>query len=135
MKLKIKKARNKFLTNNENFDAINFYWQKIMQNNYPSIIKLAQALLLLSNSSAAIERALSQLNLIKTEKKCNLANDTLESLMITKINKINLNDPTTVESLYAYYEMKQALKKKKSWLNHNSISISNSFSTSNGYGS
>ena len=113
MKLKIKKARNKFLTNNENFDAINFYWQKIMQDNYPSIINLAQALILLSHWFAAIERAFSQLKLIKTEKKNNLANDTLESLMIAKINKINLDDPMTRESLYAYYKKKQALKKRK----------------------
>ena len=113
MKLKMKKARNKFLINNEDFDAINFYWQKIMQNNYLLIINLAQALLSLSHSSAAIERAFSQLKLIKTENKSNLANDTLESLMIAKINKINLDDPTTMKSLHAYYEKKQVLKKRK----------------------
>ena len=66
------------------FDAINFYRQKIMQNNYPLIINLAQALVSLSHSSAAIERAFPQLKLIKTEKKVNLANYTLESLMIAR---------------------------------------------------
>ena len=34
--------------------------------------------------------------------------------MIAKINKINLNDSNTMESLYTYYEKKQALKKRKS---------------------
>ena len=32
---------------------------------------------------------------------------------LVKINKLNLDDQTTMESLYAYYEKKQALKKRK----------------------
>ena len=74
------------------------------------IVKLGRSLLALPHSSATIERAFSQLKLIKNEKRGNLSNDTLESLMIAKINKINLKDSNVLEDMYLCYEKNQAEK-------------------------
>jgi len=112
---KLKEIRKKFLiTAQQDFDIVSFFQQKTLQIKYPLVVKLAQALLGLPHSSATIERAFSQLKLIKNEKRCNLANDTLESLMITKVNEINIEDEIVMENLYQYYEKKQILKKRKS---------------------
>ena len=92
------------------FDVINFFKEKSIATSYPLLVKLARSLLALPHSSAAIERTFSQLKLIKNKKRNNLSNETLEILMIGKINKINLQDLSVITDLYT---RQQALKKRK----------------------
>ena len=107
------KKKSKFIVEKE-FDVINFFKEDIIIKSYPFLVKLARSLLALPHSSAAVERAFSQLKNIKNEKRNCLSNETLESLMVAKVNKINLMDHKTVDDLYDTYEKQQSLRKRKS---------------------
>jgi hypothetical protein len=86
---------------------------KKIETDYPLITRLARAILSLPHSSAIIERGFSQLKLIKDEKRGNLNNDTLESLMITKINGLTLNKSEIYEKVRADEEKKKESNKRK----------------------
>ena len=73
---------------------------------------MARALLSLPHSSANIERGFSQFKLIKNERRTNLSNDSLESLIIAKINKIELQDSKVVDTLFELYNRYQLQKKR-----------------------
>ena len=42
-----------------------------------------------------------------------MSNESLESLVLAKVNKIPLEDATTIDYLYEIYEQKQLSKKRK----------------------
>jgi len=97
------------------FDAISFYQQSELESKYPLLIKLARALLSLPYSSASVERAFSQLKLIKDDKRSTLANDTLESLLTAKINDYDFDDNNLLQNLCAYYEKSHPNAKKRKY--------------------
>jgi len=85
------------------FDVVGFYNNEYLVNNYPMIVTFAKALLSLPHSGAAVERAFSKLKVIKSDKRANLAIDTLQSLMIVTVNNYNPEDPKLLDQLYDYY--------------------------------
>jgi len=104
------------------FDVMKFYMSEDLTEKYPLLATLARALLSLPHSGATVERAFSQLTLVKDEKRNRLGNDTLESLMIAKINNHDLDNPEIFEKIYEHHESwRQSLKRK-----HSGISASNS---------
>ena len=110
---KLKEIKKNYIDAEKDFDAINFYKDKAIERSFPLITKLGRALLSLPHSSASIERAFSQLKLIKNERRTNLSNECLESLLIAKINNIDLQDSNVVNSLYDYFKTNQSQKKRK----------------------
>ena len=54
-------------------------------------MKLTTAILSLPHSGAAIERTFSQFKLIKNKRRTNLSNETFESLLFIKINKMDIS--------------------------------------------
>jgi len=85
------------------FDVVGFYGSEKILSGYPILVKLSRALLVLPHSSAAVERAFSQLNIIKDDRRNRLSNETLQSLMITKINNLDFNNEELVEELYNHH--------------------------------
>jgi len=86
------------------FDAISFYSDQALFQQYPCIFKLARALLSLPHSSCAVERCFSQMNLVKNLKRNSLSNDNLESLLMLKINDLDLDQRTILDNLYQFWE-------------------------------
>jgi len=87
---KLKAHRNLYITP-QNFNAVEFYRDPFISTNFPLIAKLSKALLSLPHSSAGVERVFSKLKLIKNERRNCLNNDTLESLLICKVNGIDFS--------------------------------------------
>jgi len=109
---KLKDMRKDHTTEFKDFDAITFYKEKWMNEKYSLITRLARALLSLPHSSASIERAFSQMKLIKNERRTKLSNECLESLLIGKINGIELTEPNTLDLLYDFNDKDDKKKKR-----------------------
>ena len=62
------------------------YYYKILSN-------LAGLVLALPHSSVEIERLFSQVKLIKTDKRVNLKEENLESLVLLKTSSIDIRNP------------------------------------------
>lgn len=84
-----------------NSDAPDAYWQKVSshENNgtpcFPTLCKLAKAMLILPHSNAAVERAFSNLKLIKTAHRSSLESPMLNALMhISARKKTDQFQPT-----------------------------------------
>jgi hypothetical protein len=106
-KEKLIEVRPKFLKTIKErsyFDAISFYSDEDLFQKYPFIFKLARALLSLPHSSCSVERCFSQMNLVKNLKRNSLSNDNLESLLMLKINDFDLDQATTVDNLYQFWQ-------------------------------
>ena len=79
--------------------------------------KLALALLSLPHSGASVERTFSQLKLIKNERRTSLNNDTLQSLLITKVNNIEIDDKKIKSQIFSFVENKNfSVKRKRSFI-------------------
>jgi len=73
-------------------DITSFYCEEKIRTNYKYITLLATTLLIFPHSNTAVERLFSQLKLIKEEKRTNLNDQTLESLLLVKSNPIDFDD-------------------------------------------
>jgi len=94
------------------FNASKFYMNSTLFSNYPLITKLARALISLPLSGASIERSFSQLQLIKNEKRTRLEDDTLESLLLCKINQIDFSNDNTQIQIYEFHTQAGNRKRK-----------------------
>ena len=61
----------------------------------------------------------SQFKLIKNEKRINLANETLESLMLQNIDAYSLDNDDFIGKFYEYNEQKSSKKRKYSMISPN----------------
>jgi len=91
-----------------------FFIDPYIEDKFPLITKLGRALVSLPHTSASIERVFSQMKLIKSEKRTNLLNETFESLLITKVNGIDLDEEKTLNALLERYGPKLEDIKRKS---------------------
>ena len=57
-----------------------------------AIIFLARLIFLLPSSNGKLERVFSQLNVIKSNKRTSLKNDTLDDLLVLAIDSVPLSD-------------------------------------------
>jgi len=111
---RLKEEKEKY-TKNSKFDVIQFYNDVRIKQSYPLMSKLGRAILSMPHSGAAIERVFSQLKIIKNERRNCLQNETLESLLISKVNDIDLSDKQTFNKIFNVYEKKNSdLKRKRS---------------------
>jgi len=119
----LKERRNEFLikrTDENNmevkvFDIVTFYRLDNLYRKYPLIFKLSRAILALPHSNAPIERAFSQLKIIKDDKRNSLSNETLQALLISKINKLDLQSEEIQARMLEYFlEWHPIMTKRKS---------------------
>jgi len=110
----LKVDRSRFISPKKYFEAIQFYKDASISLRFPLMTKLSIALLSLPHSSAAIERVFSQLKLIKNERRSCLHDDTLESLLICKINGIDVENFKQSTKISDTGEKSAKLKRKSS---------------------
>ena len=77
-------ANYESLKGNKQDAIIEFYIDKKIKEEYKILSNLAGAILALPHSSCEVERLFSQIKLIKTEKRTNLKEENLESLILLK---------------------------------------------------
>jgi hypothetical protein len=111
--VKIKQAESDEPIQVNRFDAVSFFMNDNLKEKYPQITKLARAVLTLPHSGANVEKAFSQLKLIKDEKRNRLGNDTLQSLMMAKINRYDLENSEILHKVYEYNQGKSLTRKRK----------------------
>ncbi|CAH1797824.1 unnamed protein product [Owenia fusiformis] len=78
-------------------------WQKIISiYSYPNVSKMVDLLLVLPSSTASVERAFSQLKLLKTSSRSRLTNRTLNSLLMIKLESLDVEvyDPYSAIELW-----------------------------------
>jgi len=89
----------------------------IIQQEYPLMCKLAKAVLGIPYSTAHLERAFSQLQLIKTPLRNSQRNETTEALMVckTSLDLLNLEDRKVMDCLMHLFQiyMKNKIDDKK----------------------
>jgi hypothetical protein len=74
----------------QNQGVVELYQNEDMKLNYPILSNLAGTVLALPHSSVEVERLFSQLKLIKSERRCNLSEVTLESLLLLKTTDVSI---------------------------------------------
>ena len=109
---KLKLQKNNFL-DESCFDVVNFFSNLQITRTFPLMSKLAKARLSLPHSSASVERVFSQFKLIKNERRNCLNNDTAQSLLITKVNNIEMSDKKVLSEIYAQFEKRNPPIKRK----------------------
>jgi len=73
-------------------DIVKFYSDKHTKQQYPKICYFATAILVFPHDSTEIQRLFSQLKSIKTDNRVNLSVEAFEALLLTRCNKIELNN-------------------------------------------
>jgi len=96
----IRDLYSNILKKDENQGTVGLYMNQEMRSVYPILSHLAGTILALPHTSVEVERLFSQLKLIKSERRCNLSQTTLESLLMLKTSDINLvEDQKVYESI------------------------------------
>ena len=75
-------------------------------NEWTNLLVFIQLLFALPASNGKIERVFSQLNVIKTDKRTALSNDTMYDLLVIKTNKYALKDFSPDSSIRLWWEAK-----------------------------
>jgi len=109
---KLKLQKNNFLDESR-FDVVSFFSNLQIIRTFPLMSKLAKAILSLPLSSASVERVFSQFKLIKNERRNCLNNDTAQSLLIAKVNNIEMSDKKVLSEIYAQFEKRNPPIKRK----------------------
>ena len=97
-------------------DLIKFYNHKTIKEKYGLMAKLSKSLLCLPFSNSEIERIFSQFKLTKTQLRTSLSDDTVEGLMLWKMNSelLDLNDDKIMQDICKEYEeIKESEKHKE----------------------
>lgn len=109
------KKKKKDYIEEKKFNILAFFEDNKISADFPLVCRLSKALLSLPHSSAAVERVFSKLKLIKNERRNCLDNDTLESLLITKVNGMDIHTKKGLSKLYDSCEDKNTqLKRRRS---------------------
>ena len=103
------KEKKTFYIGEKGFNAIGFYQDYIISKDFPLIRRLATALLSLPHSSAAVERVFSKLKLIKNERRNCLHNDTLQSLLISKVNEVNKTPKKEIKEISQFKRKRSSI--------------------------
>jgi hypothetical protein len=102
-KFETEKEMNKSIFESEeiNKSLIKFYSHKIIKEKYDTMAKLANSILCLPFSNSEIERVFSQFKLTKTQLRTSLSDETIEGLMLWKMNSelLNINDEKILEEV------------------------------------
>ena len=116
----LEKFENEIISNKKLFDDLvisknlmQFYNNKNFKQKYSMISKLANSLLCLPFSNSEIERMFSQFKLTKTQLRTSLSDETVEGLMLWKMNVdlIDINDKNIMKQLCMKY--KEVFEKEK----------------------
>ena len=89
-----------------NKNLMKFYNNKDIKQKYGMISKLATSLLCLPFSNSEIERMFSQFKLTKTQLRTSLSDETVEGLMLWKMNMdlVDINDKSIMKQLCMKYK-------------------------------
>jgi len=117
-----------------NEDIISFYKDPRITKPYEELVLFAKTLLIFPHSSAEAERIFSQMNCIKSVKRSNLHDETLESLLMVKYNQLDFSNQELMERVD--YKYRETLKnnneeKKGKEIKRKSSQISRSSSIKN----
>jgi len=115
----------KLIFNNCNGDIISFFRDKRINETYEQIALLAKTLLIFPHSSAEAERLFSQLKCVKSVKRAQLNDDTLESLLLLKYNKMDFEKEESFQKVQLKHaEVIKKISAKKTELKRKSSQIS-----------